>query len=437
MNKKTSSKLSILTEKIQTKQAVVGVIGLGYVGLPLALETVKNGFSAIGFDKNIDKINSLNQKQSYISDLLSASIQEAVDSKKFMATNQFELLQQADIILICVPTPTTADKSPNITYIEEAVMKIQQHMTEGTLIILESTTYPGTTREIIYPIIEQGGYTVGDNCFIAYSPERIDPGNRHFNVKNTPKVVGGLTQNSTELAKLFYEEALKTQVHCVSTPEVAEMEKLLENTFRQVNIALINELSKVCHAMNIDIWEVVNAAATKPYGFMRFTPGPGVGGHCIPIDPKYLLWIGQQHGVHVSIIDIADKVNGSMPQFVVERLTNYLNIQRKPLEGAKVIVIGVTYKPNINDTRESPALKIVQLLQSANCEIQIVDPFIEEVCNMRTVQLTSELIQQADGVVILTNHSNINYEMIDDNANFIFDTRQTDYAFSNENYYKL
>ncbi|MEC1176951.1 nucleotide sugar dehydrogenase [Metasolibacillus meyeri] len=434
MNKKMSSKLLLLAEKIQTKQAVVGVIGLGYVGLPLALEAVKSGFVAIGFDKNRDKINSLNQKKSYISDLQSIIVQEALESERFIATDQFELLQQTDIIVICVPTPIAADKSPDISYIEEAVMKIQQYMTTDTLVILESTTYPGTTREIVYPMIEQCGYTVGNDCFLAYSPERIDPGNRHFNVKNTPKVVGGLTEDCTQLAKLFYEQALQTKVHCVSTPEVAEMEKLLENTFRQVNIALINELSKVCHAMNINIWEVVDAAATKPYGFMRFTPGPGVGGHCIPVDPKYLLWIGQQYGIHASLIDAADKVNESMPKFVVERLTYYLNMHHKQLVGAKIIVIGVTYKPNVNDIRESPALNIVQLLKGMHCDIQIVDPFIKD---MPTVSLTPQLVQQADGVIILTNHSMIDYGIIDSHANFIFDTRQTDYAFNNENYYKL
>ncbi|WPK12619.1 nucleotide sugar dehydrogenase [Lysinibacillus louembei] len=434
MNNKMGSKYSIFADKIQSKQAVVGVIGLGYVGLPLAIEAVNNGFFTIGFDNNIDKINSLNQRKSYISDMLSNDIATALESERFIATNQFERLQQADIIVICVPTPLNVDGSPNISYIEDAVIQIQRYMTKDTLLILESTTYPGTTREVIYPMIEQHSYTVGEDCFIAYSPERIDPGNQHFNVKNTPKVVGGLTTSCTWLARLFYENALQTQVHCVSTPEVAEMEKLLENTFRQVNIALINELSKVCHAMNIDIWEVVDAAATKPYGFMRFTPGPGVGGHCIPIDPKYLLWIGQQYGVHTSLIDTADKVNASMPQFIVYRLANYLNMLHKQLAGATLVVIGVAYKPNVDDVRESPALAIIQLLKNMNCNIQIVDPFMTDI---PTVLLTPELVQQADGVLILTNHSNIDYEIIDIHANFIFDTRQTNYLFQNENYYKL
>ncbi|WP_235616014.1 MULTISPECIES: nucleotide sugar dehydrogenase [Metasolibacillus] len=437
MNKEICKEVFTLIEKIKSKKAIIGIVGLGYVGLPLALEVTKNGFSTLCFDKDLTKIHQLQQGSSYITDLQSARIQEAIASQRFIPTSQFELLHQADIIVICVPTPLGEHGNPNITYIIEAVEQIGQHMKENTLIILESTTYPGTTREVVASAIEKHGFTVGKNSFVAYSPERIDPGNRNFNVTNTPKVIGGMTSHCQEMSKLFYEEALQTKVHCVSTPEIAEMEKLLENTFRQVNIALINELSKVCYTMGIDVWEVIDAAATKPYGFMRFAPGPGVGGHCIPVDPKYLLWSGQQHGTTITLIDAADKINESMPKFVVERLASYLQLQNKKLEGARIVVVGAAYKPNINDIRESPALPIIHLLQEQQCEIHIIEPFINTVQGIETEQLTVELIQQADGVLIITNHSSIDYRLIDNHASLIFDTRQTDFSFNNVNYYKL
>ena len=426
-----------LSEKIKNKQAVVGIIGLGYVGLPLALEIIQQGFTTICFDKNINKVNQLKQGESYITDLPSTNIEQALATGRFEPTAQFEQLHEVDIIVICVPTPLDKEGNPDITYIISAVEQISLHIKEGTLIILESTTYPGTTRDIVGAAIEQQGYTIGENSFIAYSPERIDPGNSSFNVTNTPKVIGGMTKECTDLAQLFYEHALQTKVHRVSTPEVAEMEKLLENTFRQVNIALVNELSKVCHTMGIDVWEVIDAAATKPYGFMRFTPGPGVGGHCIPVDPKYLSWAGQQHGTAVTLIDAADKINESMPQFVVERLTNYLSLQSKKLEKADIIVVGAAYKPNINDVRESPALPIIQLLQEQQCTLHIIEPFIDIVQGIKTVELTADLVQQADAVLIITNHSSIDYELIDRHAALIFDTRQTAFSFENANYYKL
>lgn len=437
MNKQLSSNICSLDEKIATKQAVVAIIGLGYVGLPLALEVSQAGFSTIGLDKDEGKIHTLNNNESYIVDLSAAKIKQAIDSKKLFVTTQFEFLQCADVIIICVPTPTTASGGPNTTFIEAAVRQIALHVKEDTLVILESTTYPGTTREIVYPALKKSGIEVGERLFIAYSPERIDPGNKFYNVQNTPKVVGGLTANCTTIAKVFYENVLKTTVYPVSTPEVAEMEKLLENTFRQVNIALINEISKVCHVMNINIWEVIDAADTKPYGFMRFSPGPGVGGHCIPVDPQYLQWIAARHGKHLSLIDTAQQVNLSMAQFVVERLENYLAIRHKTLEQAKIVIIGAAYKADVNDMRESPAVPIIEKLMNTNCDVHIVDPFINIVCGMATVTLTKELVEGADGVVILTNHQEIDYPLIDVGAKFIFDTRQTNYAFKNQHYYKL
>jgi len=430
-----------LSKKIKTKQATIGVIGLGYVGLPLALEIVNKGYQVIGIDKSYEKIVTLKNGESYIADIPNAIIQEALKEQQLEPTADFSMLAYVDVIIICVPTPTAADGTPNISYIEDAVNEVAQNMSADTLIILESTTYPGTTEEVVQPILEQGNYVIGQDIFLTYSPERVDPGNSNFTVSNTPKVVGGVTEACLAIAKLFYETAINTNVFTVSNPKVAEMEKLLENTFRQINIALVNELSKICYKMNVDVWEVIEAASTKPYGFMPFTPGPGVGGHCIPVDPKYLLWAGEQYGVTASLIKTADNINDSMPSFVVERLENYLIAQQKELSVGKIVVIGVTYKPNINDFRESPALHVIRELQEKQYEVMVVDPYIETFsvnhCAINTVSLSKQLIQEADAVLILTNHTEIDYEIIDQYAALIFDTRSTHFLFENRNYYKL
>ncbi|MFT9818682.1 nucleotide sugar dehydrogenase [Lysinibacillus sp. NPDC056185] len=441
MGIKIESKGLALSEKIKTRSATIGVVGLGYVGLPLALEIVNKGFGVIGFDKDDEKISKLKSSDSYIADMSNAIIEKAVKEDKFEPTNDFSKLVYVDIIIICVPTPTTADGTPNISYIVDAANAIEQNITPNTLIILESTTYPGTTEEVVQPILEKGNFIIGQDIFLAYSPERVDPGNLNFSVSNTPKVVGGVSVACLEVAKLFYETVISTKVFTVTSPKVAEMEKLLENTFRQINIALVNELSQVCHKMNIDVWEVIEAASTKPYGFMPFTPGPGVGGHCIPVDPKYLLWAGQQHGVSATLIETADKINDSMPSFVIERLENYLGAHGKEIDDAEIVVIGVSYKPNINDLRESPALHVIDKLKEKRCGLKVIDPFIETftVGNdmFNTVSLTKELIEKADAVVILTNHTAIDYALIDQHAALIFDTRNTHYLFKNEKYHKL
>lgn len=441
MGIKIESPKLALSKKLKTKQATIGVIGLGYVGLPLALEIVNKGYRVIGIDKSYEKIVTLKNGESYIADIPNAIIQEAMKERQLETTTDFSMLAYVDVIIICVPTPTAADGTPNISYIEDAVKEAAQNMSADTLIILESTTYPGTTEEVVQPILEQGNYVIGQDIFLTYSPERVDPGNSNFTVSNTPKVVGGVTEACLEIAKLFYETAINTNVFTVSNPKVAEMEKLLENTFRQINIALVNELSKICYKMNVDVWEVIEAASTKPYGFMPFTPGPGVGGHCIPVDPKYLLWAGEQYGVTASLIKTADDINDSMPSFVVERLENYLIAQQKELSGGKIVVIGVTYKPNINDFRESPALHVIRELQEKQYEVMVVDPYIENFsvnhCAINTVSLSKQLIREADAVLILTNHSEIDYEIIDQNAALIFDTRSTHFLFENKNYYKL
>ncbi len=441
MGTKIAPPIEALSKKIKTRSATIGVVGLGYVGLPLALAIINKGFEVIGFDKDNEKITKLKSGDSYIADMSNAIIEKAVQEEKFEPTNDFSKLVHVDIIIICVPTPTTSDGTPNISYIVDAAQAIEQNMSPNTLIILESTTYPGTTEEVVQPVLEKGNFVIGQDIFLAYSPERVDPGNLNFSVSNTPKVVGGITAACIEVSKLFYEKVINTNVFAVTSPNVAEMEKLLENTFRQINIALVNELSQICHKMDIDVWEVIEAASTKPYGFMPFTPGPGVGGHCIPVDPKFLLWAGQQHGISATLIEAADKINDSMPGFVVERLENYLNAQQKELNDTEIVVIGIAYKPNINDFRESPALHVIEKLKEKQCGLKVVDPFIgtfsvdNDIFN--TVPLTRELIRKADAVVILTNHATIDYALIDQHAALIFDTRNTHYLFKNENYYKL
>ncbi|ODV53442.1 MULTISPECIES: nucleotide sugar dehydrogenase [Lysinibacillus] len=437
----TKSMSSALLNKIQTKKATIGVIGLGYVGLPFAIEIVQKGFHVLGFDKNQEKIALLQNGESYIADIPKENIQPLLKEHQFEATYDFSKLASVDVVIICVPTPTTEDGTPDISYIEEAAHDIGCHINANALVILESTTYPGTTEEIVQPILQKHGFAVGQDLFLAYSPERVDPGNSNFSVSNTPKVVGGVTSTCLEVSKVFYETVIHTSVYTVTSPKVAEMEKLLENTFRQINIALVNELSQICNKMNIDIWEVIDAASTKPYGFMPFKPGPGVGGHCIPVDPKYLLWAGQQHGVSATLIEAADKINDSMPNFVVERLEQYLRIQNTELRQAKIVIIGVTYKPEINDSRESPALRVIQQLLDNQCSLQIIDPYIQtfpvEQSIFNTVPLTEKIIKDADAVLILTNHSNIDYSLIDQQASLIFDTRNTHFLFKNKYYYKL
>ncbi|MGE7987260.1 nucleotide sugar dehydrogenase [Lysinibacillus fusiformis] len=437
----TKSMSSALLNKIQTKKATIGVIGLGYVGLPFAIEIVQKGFHVLGFDKNQEKIALLQNGESYIADIPKENIEQLLKDHQFEATYDFSKLASVDVVIICVPTPTTEDGTPDISYIEEATHDIGCHIKANALVILESTTYPGTTEGIVQPILQKHGFAVGQDLFLAYSPERVDPGNSNFSVSNTPKVVGGVTSTCLEVSKVFYETVIHTSVYTVTSPKVAEMEKLLENTFRQINIALVNELSQICYKMNIDIWEVIDAASTKPYGFMPFKPGPGVGGHCIPVDPKYLLWAGQQHGVSATLIEAADKINDSMPNFVVERLEQYLRIQNTELCQAKIVIIGVSYKPEINDSRESPALRVIQQLLDSQCSIQIIDPYIQtfpvEQSLFNTVPLTEQIIKDADAVLILTNHSNIDYSLIDQQASLIFDTRNTHFLFKNKNYYKL
>lgn len=431
----------LVQKKINWNTATIGIIGLGYVGLPLAIQIANKNFKVIGFEKDKNKLKAIENEVCYVQDVNAEHFFTTIRSKYFFATDDFNLLQITDIIIICVPTPTDKEGNPDLTYVLEAITAIAGHASKNCLVILESTTYPGTTQEVLLPILENANFKVGESCFIAFSPERIDPGNPKYKTVNTPRIVGGVTQKCTKLAISFYKQVIESEVYSVSSPAVAEMEKLLENTFRNVNIALVNELTKLCHKLNINIWEVIEAAATKPYGYMAFYPGPGVGGHCIPIDPKYLEWKAKQVSVDVPLIHCANEINKRMPQYIVDRLNHYLQDGQQGLHPPHITVIGLAYKKNIDDYRESPALSILKDFNNLHYHWSVVDPniltfnFSDQTFD--TVPLTEQLISSSDCILILANHDNIDYQMIDMHAKCIFDTRNTDYPFKNARYYRL
>jgi len=416
-----------LINKIENHQARIAIIGLGYVGLPLAVEFGLVGFSVIGIDTNPDKVAQLIQGSSYIKDVESEKVSLLVEQLRFSTTTDFEVLAQSDIVIICVPTPLSKTKEPDISYILAAAEAIKTHLHSGQLIMLESTTYPGTTDEVLLPIFEETGLKIDEDFFLAFSPERVDPGNPQFHTGNIPKVVGGVTALSTEVAAKAYNQII-SKVHKVSSARVAETTKLLENTFRSVNIGLVNEIAKLCHALKVDVWEVVQAAATKPFGFMPFYPGPGIGGHCIPLDPLYLSWKARMHGFESRFIGLAEEVNSGMPNHVIEIISDALNKHRKPLNGSKILVLGAAYKKDIDDVRESPALEILKKLRQKGSVIAYSDPYIpslviEEDCSIESVELDRTVLAYSDAVVIVTDHSDFNYQFIVDNAPLIIDTR--------------
>lgn len=425
-----------LIEKLETKTATIGVVGLGYVGLPLAVEKAKAGFTVIGFDVQEEKVQMVNEGKNYIGDVIQEDLEKLVHSEKLKATADYTFIRDVDAVAICVPTPLDIYKQPNMQYVESSAKAIAKYITPCTLVVLESTTYPGTTEELIKPLLEETGLTVGTDIFLAYSPERVDPGNKQFNTKNTPKVVGGTTRECTRVAAAMYRAVLEGDVHEVSSPAVAEMEKLLENTFRNINIALANEMAILCHKMGIDVWEVIDAAATKPYGFMPFYPGPGLGGHCIPIDPWYLTWKAREHNYHTKLIETAGEINDSMPEFIIQRCSEILNLQKKALNGSKILVLGLAYKKDIDDYRESPVLPILKKMENLGVDWEVVDPYIADFRfngkNIQTVPLTKEKVIEADLVVIATNHSVFDYSMISQFSNAILDTRSS-YKSSNHN----
>ena len=415
-----------LLRKLEERTACIGVVGLGYVGLPLALEFARAGFRVIGYDVSDRVVNGLLAGQSHIQDVQSGDLAELVKSGKFEATSDESRLREMDAISIAVPTPLAKTRDPDMTYIIAAADAIARNAHHGLLIVLESTTYPGTTRELMQPKLEAEGLTVGEDVFLAFSPERVDPGNPVWNTKNTPKVVGGITPACTEVASALYASCLERIVP-VSSTETAELVKLLENTFRSVNIGLVNEMQIVCDKLGVNVWEVIDAAATKPFGFMKFTPGPGIGGHCIPLDPHYLAWKMRTLNYKTRFIDLASEINSEMPSLVVARVAHALNSARKPVNGSRVLVLGVAYKKDIDDMRESPALDVIRMLEEQGAVVAYHDPhvarFSEDGHERVGVDLTDAELSSADAVVIVTDHSSIDYRRVVDLAKALDDTR--------------
>ena len=419
-----SSSYTELASKIKAKTARVGVVGLGYVGLPLAVEYAKAGFSVTGIDVQNSKVDSMNAGTSYIQDVPTREVKELVADKKLRATTDFSVISELDTINICVPTPLRKTKDPDMAYVVAASEQIAKYAHPGMLVILESTTYPGTTDELVRPMLEKAGVQTGTDLFLCFSPERVDPGNPKFQTRNIPKVVGGTTPACTEMGVLFYSQALETVVPVAST-QVAEMVKLLENTFRMINIGLVNELAMMCDRMNINVWEIIEAAATKPFGFMPFYPGPGLGGHCIPIDPFYLSWKSKQAGIEARFIELAGYVNGQMPHFVVDKVQNALNDQAKPLRNSHIHILGAAYKRDIDDVRESPAIDVIRLLQLRGARITYSDPYVPDLSH-EGIDIKATPIgdaAKADCVVIVTDHKAFDYTALVRDAKLIVDTR--------------
>ena len=421
----TRNTLETLAAKIDSRTARVGVVGLGYVGLPLAVEFAAAGFSVTGIDLQAEKVKQINQGSSYIQDVPPEQVRSLVEERKLAATTDFAVVADLDTVNICVPTPLGKAKDPDMTFVMEASRQVARYLHPGMLIVLESTTYPGTTEEMLLPLFESGGLRVGEDFWLCFSPERVDPGNPQFHTRNIPKVVGGITPQCTNMGACFYRQALETIVP-VGSARVAETVKLLENTFRMINIGLVNELTIMCERMGIDIWEVIDAAATKPFGFMPFYPGPGLGGHCIPIDPFYLSWKSKQAGGEARFIELAGWVNGQMPEFVVSKVQNALNDAGKPLKGSRIHVMGVAYKRDIDDVRESPALDILHVLRSRGAQVSYSDPYVPRL-KADGLDLPSEngpeVIADADCVVIVTDHRVFDYPSIAQSARLIVDTR--------------
>jgi len=415
-----------LLAKAKDRTAVFGIVGLGYVGLPLAMEIVRAGYRVIGFDVNSRVVDSLNAGRSHIQDVPAATVTDAVQVKRFSATTDLTRLKEPDIISISVPTPLSKTKDPDVSYVLAATESVKRALRKGQLVVLESTTYPGTTRELMLPALVSTGLKVGEDFFLAFSPERVDPGNERFNTRNTPKVIGGITPACLKVAMALYQGAIDTLVP-VSSPEAAELVKILENTFRSVNIGLVNEMAIVCDKLGVDVWEVIEAASTKPFGFMKFTPGPGVGGHCIPLDPHYLAWKMRTLNYKTRFIELAGELNAEMPEFWVGKLVDALNEQGKAVRGSRVMLIGVAYKKNIDDIRESPALDVIRLLHLRGADVSYHDPHVpvvkEDTIALNSVPLTAETLKQADCVIIVTDHAAIDYPLIARHARAVVDTR--------------
>lgn len=418
-----------LLKKIREKSIVVGVVGLGYVGLPLAVEKAKAGFKTIGFDVQKEKVRLVNEGHNYIGDVVDSDLKDLVKKGTLAATTDFSFIKDVDFIAICVPTPLDAHQQPDISYVKSSTEAISRYLTKETMVVLESTTYPGTTEELIKPILEDGsGLKCGEDFYLGFSPERVDPGNLIYKTKNTPKVVGAIGKDATEVIATMYRAVLEGDVYEVSSPAIAEMEKILENTYRNINIGLVNELTMLCNKLGISMWEVVDAAKTKPYGFQAFYPGPGLGGHCIPLDPYYLSWKAREYGFHTSMIESSMMINDQMPEYCVERASKILNRRSKAMNGAKVLVVGVAYKQDIDDYRESPALRVIEVLQREQANVDFYDPWIAEYKYkgqkyQGIKEISPEIVAGYDLIMITAAHSNVDYDMIQKNAVSIFDTK--------------
>ena len=420
--------MSGLKQKLLDKTAKLGVVGLGYVGLPLAVEKAKAGYKTIGFDIQPSKVDMVNAGKNYIGDVVNEDLESLVKSGLLSATCNFAEVAQTDCVAICVPTPLDEHQQPDISYVKSSAESIVPYMHQDMLIVLESTTYPGTTEELLKPILETSGLKCGEDFYLAFSPERVDPGNLIYKTKNTPKVVGGITPECTEIAATMYESILEAKVHRVSSPAIAEMEKILENTYRNVNIGLVNELAILCNKMGINLWEVIDAAKSKPYGFQAFYPGPGLGGHCIPLDPYYLSWKAREYGFHTSMIESSMMVNDRMPEYCAERASKILNRFQKAMNGSKILVLGVAYKQDVADYRVSPAIRVIEELEKEGAEVFYYDPYVSEYKENGRVKkgeqsLTKVLIESADLVIITTSHTNVDYKFVQKHAKVIFDTK--------------
>lgn len=419
-----------LLKKIEERTLIAGVVGLGYVGLPLAVEKAKAGFRTIGFDIQSSKVDLVNRGHNYIGDVVDSELALLVEEKKLSATSDFSFVKDVDFIAICVPTPLDIHQEPDISSVKSSAIEISKHLTPGTIVVLESTTYPGTTEELIKPILEEGSHLkCGRDFYLGFSPERVDPGNLIYKTKNTPKVVGAIGKDAADVISAMYRAVLDGEIHTVSSPSVAEMEKILENTYRNVNIGLINEIGRLCKEMGISVWEVIDAAKTKPYGFQAFYPGPGLGGHCIPLDPYYLTWKAREYGFHTTLIEGSMVINDGQPKYCVERAIHLLNSQKKAIHGAKVLMLGVSYKNDIDDYRESPAIRVMGELKKVGAEVEYYDPWVPSFQNMygqsaeSLKELTPEAVQRFDLVMVTAAHHNVDYEMIQRNARLVFDTK--------------
>lgn len=423
MNKK------FLKEKIEQYEITCGVVGLGYVGLPLAVEKAKAGYKTIGFDVQAEKVAMVNEGHNYIGDVVDNDLLQLVKDGKLSATADFSFVKDVDFIAICVPTPLDEHQQPDISYVRDSARAIAKYLTKDTIVVLESTTYPGTTEELLKPILEDGsGLKCGEDFYLGFSPERVDPGNLIYKTKNTPKVVGGIGKDATEVIAHMYRHILQSDIHEVSSPAVAEMEKILENTYRNVNIGLVNEMTMLCHKMGISMWEVVDAAKTKPYGFQAFYPGPGLGGHCIPLDPYYLSWKAREYSFHTSMIESSGMINDRMPEYTVDRCGAVLNRAKKAINGANVLILGVAYKQDIDDYRESPALRVIEEFKKRGAVVSYFDPWVAKYkykgeMHQGLPELSAEAIEAADIVVITTAHSNVDYEFVQAHAKAVFDTK--------------